>query len=198
MAIVDVRPVAALQRRRGRAIAAWTTIRVEDAISSRHANIRAGVGRRAAAQAWCPRRTIRVGEAFVVRAPAGSDHALKWEATTISPAFALGVRGAGRCKARAVRLSGRCRTALRRAARRRSPMVDGYLRVAHQACSRFDEGRLASRDGICPSVARGATIDAARSCIRLLRGARNAGASAAARPLEGLAVPIRFAALEAN
>ena len=174
MAIVGDRPFAALG---GGAIAASATVRIENAIASGYADVRARVGGRAAAQARGPRGTLRIGRALVVRTPARPDQASKGKATTVESAGALGIRSATNGLSGAVRLARRCRTALRGAARRLGPMVDGDLRVARQASPRFDEGRLAGRG------ARGPGRSAARVQARPDAAAEDEGSGE--RPEEG-------------
>jgi hypothetical protein len=131
---------------RGRAITAGAAVRVDDAIASRDTNVRAVVGRRATAKARRPRRTIGVGEALVVRTPAGPDQACKWEAAAVCSASAIGVGRAGGGSG-GVGLAGRSRATLRGAARTRGPMVEGNLGVARRDRSRFGDGRHAGDGG---------------------------------------------------
>lgn len=137
VAIINGRSEAAL--RRG-AITPCAAVGVEDAIAAGCARVRAVVGRRGAAHAGGARRAIRVGGALVVRAPAGADEPFEREATTVRSLRAVGVRRTAIRRLGAVRLGARRGAALAGAACGRSPMVDGDLRVACPACSRFDEG----------------------------------------------------------
>jgi hypothetical protein len=171
MAIIPGQSVASvhgsvcLDQVRGRAITARAAIRVDCAIASRCTKIRTVVGRRGAANTRRPRRTIRIGEALVVRTPAGPNRPFRRKATTVSAAGALGVRGAARCHSGPVRLGERRRTALRGAACRHGPMVDGNLRVARQACSRFEERRRTGQTavpGLGGQAVAGAGIDLGR------------------------------------
>jgi hypothetical protein len=100
MAIKEGRTVASvhgsvcLDQVRGRAITARAAIRVDGAIASKVTSVRAVVRRRITAEARGSRTTIRVGEALVVRTPAGPDLASIREAPAVDAGGALGVRRA--------------------------------------------------------------------------------------------------------
>jgi hypothetical protein len=141
---------AALHRRR--AITARAAIGVHGAIASNVTNIRAVVRGRLTANAGRVRPTIRVGEALVVRTSAGADQAFKGEAAAVHSVRALRVGGAAGSDPRRVGLAcanrgdaRRSGTSLRRATRRRGPVVERNLRIAHRRCSRFDQNGLAAR-----------------------------------------------------
>jgi hypothetical protein len=172
-----VRPVLSDLRRR-RAVSPRAAIRVHGAIATNVTDIRTVVRGRGTANARYLGAALRVGEALVVGAPAGPDEPFIREAAAGRAGCAVGVRLAGcgeigrasRAAAGRVRLAGRCRTALRGAACRRGPMVEGDARVAHRRCSRVDRSRCAGNgcDHVRAGVLRvGARVVARRTVARV-------------------------------